>query len=129
MGVTFEDLTDEQKARFNRVMEKLKKLEVPELLAETARLRLPKPITPELKPRYRSNFSGAIAAQKVLAYINELHAANDRRIELYHEINRIKKDADELESSDPEKAQCIQSNRGSPGRNAGSRHPPIRKCY
>ena len=62
-----DDLTEEQKLRFQRVMEKLEKLDVPELLAETARLRLPKPMTPELKPRYRSNFAGAIAAQKVLA--------------------------------------------------------------
>jgi hypothetical protein len=57
-----------------------------------------------LKPRYRSNFAGAIAAQKVIAYVSELNAANDRRIELGQEIIRINKEADNLERAEPEKA-------------------------
>jgi hypothetical protein len=101
---TYEDLTEGQKTRFNDVIAKLERLDVPELLAESARLRLPKPMTPALKPRYRSNFAGAIAAQKVIAYVSELNAANDRRIELGQEIIRINKEADNLERAEPEKA-------------------------
>jgi hypothetical protein len=121
---TYDDLTDEQKARFNGVMEKLEKLEVPELLAETARLRLPKPMTEELKPRYRSNFAGAIAAQKVLAYIQELDAANDRRIELGTEIMRLNKEANELESTDPDQAAAF---RVTAGRLAGMQEVAIHR--
>jgi hypothetical protein len=121
---TYDDLTEEQKTRFNGVMEKLEKLDVPELLAESARLRLPKPRTEELKPRYRSNFAGAIAAQKVLAYISELDAANDRRLELGQEIIRINKEADELESTDPEKATAY---RVTVGRLAGMQEVAIHR--
>ena len=121
---TYDDLTDEQKARFNIVMEKLEKLEVPELLAESARLRLPKPMTPAQKPRYRSNFAGAIAAQKVLAYIDELDAANDRRIELDHEITRINEEANELESTNPEQAATY---RVTTGRLAGMQEVAIHR--
>ena len=53
-------------------------------------------MTEALKPRYRSNFAGVIAALKVLASIHELNDANDRRIELGQEIRRITREADEL---------------------------------
>jgi hypothetical protein len=104
----FEDLTDDQKKRFNAVMEQLEKLDVPELLWESARLRMPKPITKEQKPRFRSNFAGAIAAQEVLAYVSELHNANDQRIELFHEINRIKAEADAIEHTDRDQARTLR---------------------
>jgi hypothetical protein len=121
---TYEDLTDDQRARFNGVMEKLEKLDVPELLAETARLRLPKPMTPELKPRYRSNFAGAIAAQKVLAYISELDDANERRVELGKEIMRLNAEANALESSDPVEATAL---RVTVGRLAGMQEVAIHR--
>jgi hypothetical protein len=121
---TYDDLTDAQKARFQGVMEKLEKLDVPELLAESARLRLPKPMTEELKPRYRSNFAGAIAAQKVLAYIDELGAANDRRIELGKEIIRLNEEANKLVSTDPEQAAAF---RVTAGRLAGMQEVPIHR--
>jgi hypothetical protein len=121
---TFDDLTDEQKARFQGVMENLEKLDVPELLAESARLRMPKPITEALKPRYRSNFAGAIAAQKVLAYIQELGAANDRRIELGAEITRINEEADNLDSTDPVQAAAY---RVTTGRLAGMQEVAIHR--
>jgi hypothetical protein len=121
---TYDDLTDAQTARFNGVIAKLEKLDVPELLAESARLRLPKPMSEELKSRYRSNFAGAIAAQKVLAYIDELNDADDRRVELGKEIIRINKEADELESTDPEKAT---SYRVTVGRLAGMQEVAIHR--
>lgn len=126
MGNTgsFDDLTDEQKQRFIAVMAQLEKLDVPELLLESARLRMPKPMTDDLKPRFRSNFAGAIAAQKVMAYVQELHDANMRRIELFHEINRIKGEADAIENTDPEQARLL---RVTVGRFAGMQEVAIHR--
>jgi hypothetical protein len=124
MSGTYEDLTDDQRDRFTAVIAKLEKLDVPELLAESARLRMPKPMTEELKPRFRSNFAGAIAAQKVLAYISELDDANKRRVELGKEIMRLNAEASALENTDPEQATAL---RVTAGRLAGMQEVAIHR--
>jgi hypothetical protein len=93
---TYDDLSDEQKARFGAVINKLEKLDVPELLLESARLRMPKPMTEDLKPRFRSNFAGAIAAQKVIAYLDELNSANELWRDLGEKIMRLNAEANTL---------------------------------
>ena len=60
------DLTEEQQAKFLAVMEKLEKLDVPELLAESARLRLPEPMTEELKPRLRRRRRGTSCRLRIV---------------------------------------------------------------
>jgi hypothetical protein len=102
-----EDLTEEQQAKFLGVMAELEKLAIPELIAESTRLRLPNPMPEAMKPRYRSNFAGAIAAQRAISYLVELREANDKRLELGRQIFELTERSKAITATDPEQAEVF----------------------
>lgn len=74
-----ENLTPEQQAKLDVLMVELEKLPTPEIIAESGRLRLPKPLDDAGKKRMRLAWSGGIAAQKLMAYIEALGDVDEHR--------------------------------------------------
>lgn len=86
-------LTDKQQHELNALLEELDTLPTPELIVEAARLRLPVPMDEKSKKLMRQAYAGGIAAQKLLAYIEELRDVEDRRLKFGVQIHHKLKDA------------------------------------
>jgi hypothetical protein len=75
-------MTPNQATQLFDVMLKLNTLATPELIAESARLRCPEPLTDQVKQRFRNQLSGAFALETLYAYRESLLHVNDVREEL-----------------------------------------------
>src|SRR5690349_25164487 len=69
-------LTEDQQARLDALLRELATLPVPELIAEAGRLRGKPPMSEQLVNRMRSAFSGALAAQKIVSYLQIMRMVN-----------------------------------------------------
>lgn len=72
-------MTPEQKVKLDELMAELDGLPTPELIAEAGRLRCSLPLNAEGKKRMHLAIGGAIAAEKLLVYIEELRDVDARR--------------------------------------------------
>lgn len=92
-GASLNYLTVEQQARLDSLLAELNTLPTPELIYESARLRLRFPLDDSGKKRMRMAFAGAIAAQKLLAYIVALEDVDDHRGTTGRKIDDLQKEA------------------------------------
>lgn len=107
MGLSMENLTTAQRAKLKALMEELEKLPTPEVIAESGRLRVPRPLDDAGKKRMRLAIGGGIAAQKLLAYIYALDDVDGHRgligrriAELLQEGDRLRK-MESLDAAEP----------------------------
>jgi hypothetical protein len=94
-------LSDEQEKQLVEVMGKLGRLATPNVIFESARLRLPDVIDEAAKRRFRAAYAGVIAAEKIMVYMPALEATNQRRTELGERIEELMRRATELAMTDP----------------------------
>ncbi len=85
-----ENLTPEQRAKLDALVARLNKLPTPGLIVEASRLRLPTPLDEVGKRRFRLAFSGGVAAQKLLSYIEALEEVDDHRDAIGRQIFQLR---------------------------------------
>lgn len=89
-------LTDEQQTKLDALMAELERLPTPEAIAEAGRLRCPLPLDDRGRARMRMAIAGAIAAEKLLAYINALDYVDEHRNEIGREIFGLQREGELL---------------------------------
>lgn len=91
-----ENLTTAQRAKLEALMEELEKLPTPEVIAESGRLRVPRPLDDAGKKRMRLAWSGGIAAEKLLAYIQALEDVDEHRDTIGRRIFELHREGERL---------------------------------
>lgn len=91
-----ENLSTDQRAKLNALIAELATLPTPELIAESVRLRIARPLDDMGKQRMRLAIGGGIAAEKLMAYIHALDDVDEHRgligrriFELHQEGERL----------------------------------------
>lgn len=90
LEVNLAHMSAEESNRLLELMIKLQTLPTPELIAESARLRCPEPLTDATKRRFRNQLAGAFAAQTVYAYVASLQGATDVREQIGRSILELR---------------------------------------
>lgn len=94
-------LTPEQQEELTTVLDKLAGLPTPELIVESARLRVPQSLDEIGKKRMHLAYAGAYAYEKITYYLETLRDIDQRRIDLNAEIRSLLDHADQLEQTNP----------------------------
>src|SRR5687767_5023846 len=82
-------------------MGELGRLATPNVIFESARLRLPDVIDEAAKRRFRAAYAGVVAAEKIMVYMPALEDTNQQRIELGERVEELMLRATQLAMSDP----------------------------
>lgn len=91
-----ENLTGAQRAKLEALLAELETLPTPEVISESGRLRLPLPLNDAGKKRMRLAWSGGIAAEKLLAYIQALEDVDEQRDTIVRRIFELHREGERL---------------------------------
>ncbi len=94
-------LTNERRAQLLNVLQELERLPTPELIVESARLRVPVPLDKTGRKRMQLAYAGAYAYEKLGCYLETLRQIDDQRIRVNSHIIEFERKAEELRRSDP----------------------------
>lgn len=91
-------MTLEQRIKLDALLAELNMLPTPELIREAGQIRIPAPLDDAGRKRIYLTLGGAIAAQKLLAYITALRSVDEQRDKIGREVHRLRRKSDHLRS-------------------------------
>jgi uncharacterized protein (UPF0335 family) len=91
-----DNLTLEQETKLNALITELDSLSTPHLIVEAGRLCIPMPLNERGKRRFRQVYSGGVAAQKLMSYIEALAQVDEHRQVIGEQIHGLHREAKRL---------------------------------